>query len=105
MMYKIAGGSCNRIQLLLYACEKTKMETTVTSTMINSPHFLAKVVVTGHRCNGVGMPKGLIGLNQGLTQAREERAGTVSTIRCKLAVSRRREVSFGAGDQTIFTNH
>ena len=48
-MYKIAGGSCNRIQLLLYACEKTKMETTVTSTMINSPHFLAKLVMTGHK--------------------------------------------------------
>jgi hypothetical protein len=28
------------------------------------------------------MPKGLIGLNQGLTQAREEGVSTVSTVRC-----------------------
>jgi hypothetical protein len=33
-------------------------------------------------CNGVGMPKGLIRLNQGLTEAREEGVGTVNTVRC-----------------------
>jgi hypothetical protein len=33
-------------------------------------------------CNGVGMLKELIRLNQGLTKAREEGVSTVSTVRC-----------------------
>jgi hypothetical protein len=33
-------------------------------------------------CNGGGMPKVFIGLNQGLTKAGEEGVGTMNTVRC-----------------------
>jgi hypothetical protein len=37
---------------------------------------------TTRLCNGGGMPKVFIGLNQGLTKAGEEVVGTMNTVRC-----------------------